>query len=86
MAKKAQSQPKNFEDALAELEQIVLDIETGKIGLEESLARYERGTFLIQHCRSVLNAAEKQVELLSRAEDGGIQSAPMPAADSESVE
>jgi exodeoxyribonuclease VII small subunit len=77
MAKKSQAQPRNFEDALSELEQIVADIETGKIGLEESLLRYERGTFLIQHCRGVLNAAEKQVELLSKSEDGGIQAVPM---------
>jgi exodeoxyribonuclease VII small subunit len=82
MAKKSQSQPKNFEEALSELEQIVADIEAGKIGLEESLLRYERGTFLIQHCRGVLNAAEKQVELLSKSDDGGIQSAPMPIVSS----
>ena len=80
MAKKSQAQPRNFEDALSELEQIVADIETGKIGLEESLLRYERGTFLIQHCRGVLNAAEKQVELLSKSEDGGIQAVPMQPA------
>lgn len=79
MAKKSQVQPKSFEEALAELEQIVADIETGKIGLEESLIRYERGTFLIQHCRSVLNSAEKQVELLSKSDDGEIKSAPMPS-------
>jgi exodeoxyribonuclease VII small subunit len=78
MAKKSQAQPRNFEDALSELEQIVADIEAGKIGLEESLLRYERGTFLIQHCRGVLNAAEKQVEMLSKSDDGGIQSSPMP--------
>jgi len=80
MAKKSQAQPRNFEDALAELEQIVADIEAGKIGLEESLLRYERGTYLIQHCRGVLSAAEKQVELLSKSDDGGIQSTPMPAS------
>ena len=41
-------------------------MEGGQVGLEESLVKYERGSFLIQHCRNVLNAAEKQVELLSR--------------------
>ena len=80
MAKKSQAQPRNFEEALGELEQIVADIEAGKIGLEESLLRYERGTFLIQHCRGVLSAAEKQVELLSKSEDGGIQATPMQSA------
>jgi exodeoxyribonuclease VII small subunit len=54
------------------------EIEGGELGLEDSLAKYERGTFLIQHCRGVLGAAEKQIELLSKPPDGGLQSEPMP--------
>ena len=83
MAKKMQVAPKTFEEALAELEQIVADIESGQVGLEESLLRYERGTFLIQHCRGVLNSAEKQIELLSKTADGGLAAAPMETADVE---
>lgn len=77
MAKKQQTTPKSFEDAMTELEQILTDIEAGQIGLEESLARYERGTFLIQHCRGVLGSAEKQIELLSKGPDGSMQSQPL---------
>ncbi len=77
MGKKNQPLPKSFEEAIAELEKILADLEGGQVGLEESLSRYERGTFLIQHCRSVLGAAEKQIELLSKSEDGAIQSQPM---------
>src|SRR5688500_16327923 len=69
MAKKAQTPPKTFEDALTELEQILAEIESGGIGLEESLTKYERGNFLIQHCRGVLNGAERQIELLNRSAD-----------------
>jgi exodeoxyribonuclease VII small subunit len=79
MSKKTQPPPKSFEDALGELEQILADIEGGEVGLEESLAKYERGNFLIQHCRGVLNAAERQIELLSKSADGELQSAPMEA-------
>lgn len=69
MAKKQnQVPPKNFEEALAELEQILLQIEGGECGLEESLVKYERGTFLIQHCRGVLNVAEQQIEMLTKGE------------------
>ena len=78
MAKKTQTPPKSFEDALQELDQILTDIENGKVGLEESLVKYERGNFLIQHCRGILNAAERQVELLSRSPDGGISAVPAP--------
>ncbi len=77
MGKKNQPLPKSFEEAIAELEKILADLEGGQVGLEESLSRYERGTFLIQHCRAVLGAAEKQIDLLSKAEDGAIQSQPM---------
>jgi exodeoxyribonuclease VII small subunit len=77
MTKKNQTPPKSFEDALRELEQILAEIEGGQVGLEESLVKYERGTFLIQHCRAVLNQAEKHIEMLSKAEDGSLQSEPM---------
>ena len=85
MAKKNLTPPKTFEEALAELEQILAEIEGGSVGLEESLSRYERGNFLIQHCRGVLNTAEKQIELLTKTADGGIQSAPMPEPKDESA-
>lgn len=81
MGKKNQVAPKSFEEALAELEQIVSEIEGGQVGLEESLVKYERGTFLIQHCRGVLNLAEKQIELLSKSADGGIEASPMEQSE-----
>lgn len=77
MAKKNQTPPKTFEEALTELEQILSEIEGGEVGLEESLLKYERGNFLIQHCRGVLNSAEKQIEVLSKSADGGVQSVPL---------
>jgi exodeoxyribonuclease VII small subunit len=84
MAKKSQSPPKNFEEAVDELERILSDIESGELGLEETLVKYERGNFLIQHCREVLNGAEKQIELISKGADGSLQSQPIqspPAVD-----
>lgn len=81
MAKKNQTPPKTFEEALAEVQQILAEIEGGEVGLEESLLKYERGKFLIQHCRGVLNNAEKQVELISKSTDEGIQTAPMPETE-----
>jgi exodeoxyribonuclease VII small subunit len=84
MARKTQIPPKSFEDALAELEQILADIEGGQLGLEESLVKYERGNFLIHHCRGVLGQAEKQIELLSKSADGGLSVTPL--AEPESAE
>jgi len=79
-SKKNQTPPKSFEDALRELEQILSEIENGEVGLEESLVKYERGNFLIQHCRAVLGQAEKQIELLSKGADGSLQSEPLEDA------
>jgi exodeoxyribonuclease VII small subunit len=79
MAKRSQSPPKNFEEAVDELERILSDIESGELGLEETLVKYERGNFLIQHCRDVLNGAEKQIELISKGADGSLQSQPLHA-------
>lgn len=56
-----------FEAAMAELEQIVADMEAGKLSLEDSLAAYKRGAELLSFCRSKLEDAQQQVRVL---EDG----------------
>jgi exodeoxyribonuclease VII small subunit len=62
---------KPFEEALAELEQIVRDLEDGSVGLEQSLARYEAGVGLLKHCYAQLQAAEQRiVKLAGLGEDG----------------
>lgn len=66
MSKATNKPPKDFEDAMVELEQIVADMEAGRTTLEESLTRFERGTFLIDHCRKLLSAAEKRIEELTK--------------------
>lgn len=53
-----------FEQAMAQLEQIIHDIETGEVGLEQSITQYEQGTKLITHCRAVLDRAEKKIREL----------------------
>ena len=52
-----------FEAALAELEQIVQNMEGGRLPLEESLAAYRRGSQLLQHCQQQLGAAERQIQV-----------------------
>ena len=76
MGRKNQTPPKSFEEAVEELEQILGHIEGGELGLEETLVKYERGNFLIQHCREVLSAAERQIEVISKGPDGTLVSQP----------
>jgi len=67
-----------FEDALEQVEAIIERIERGEVGLEESLAEYERGVELIKKCRGILERAEQRVEELTRrmeSEAGGADKA-----------
>ncbi len=69
----ARSQPKSFEEALAELEGIVAGMEAGQLPLEQSLAAYKRGAELLQYCQKALADAQQQVRIL---EGNTLQSFP----------
>lgn len=62
--------PSSYEEALAELEQLVGQMEAGALPLERLLASYQRGAQLLQFCRTRLEAVETQVKLL---EDGQLK-------------
>ena len=67
----ANGEPVRFEQALAELDAILRDLEDGKVSLEESLARYERGVALLRQCYGQLKDAEQRVlQLSGTTEDG----------------
>ena len=67
MAKPAATGEMPFEDAIAELETIVDQMESGEMPLEESLKRYQRGVELVKAAHAKLKAAASQVKML---EDG----------------
>ena len=52
----------SFEQALAELERIVAELESGRAPLEQSIELYERGAQLKAHCESKLESARLRVE------------------------
>lgn len=56
----------DFEQALAELEAIVEQLEQGELPLQESLKQFERGVQLTRTCHTALKRAEQQVEILLR--------------------
>jgi exodeoxyribonuclease VII small subunit len=69
-----QSQPAaepTFEQALASLEQIVRELEEGRCGLAESLARYEEGVKLLKQCHLQLQQAERRIEVLTGVDAAG---------------
>jgi exodeoxyribonuclease VII small subunit len=62
----------NFEDALAELEQIVRRLEGGQVKLDEAILSYERGAQLKRHCEGKLNEAQQRVDRIVIGPEGAI--------------
>lgn len=60
----------SFEDALAELERIVRDLETGQAKLDDAIAAYERGAALKRHCEAKLRDAQAKVDRIVTGPDG----------------
>jgi exodeoxyribonuclease VII small subunit len=65
------SAPPDFESALARMEAIVYELEEGRIGLAEALARYEEGVGLLRQCFGLLETAERRIELLTGVDAAG---------------
>lgn len=75
----------SFEESVAQLEQIVQAIESGEVGLEESLAKYEQGMDLVKRCRAILDRAEKRMEVLNQTA-GGLHAEPLADEEDDDVE
>jgi len=63
-------QAMSFEAAMAELEKVVRDLESGNVELEKSIALYERGAALKAHCEKKLKEAEERVEKITLGANG----------------
>ncbi len=71
MAETKENNLKDFEKSLQNLEKIVNNMESGELGLEESLAQFEKGIKLAKNCQDTLTNAEFRVEQL--IEKNGLQ-------------
>jgi exodeoxyribonuclease VII small subunit len=69
----------NFEASLAELEQIVAEMESGDLPLQRALELFERGVQLSRYCQQQLDEAERKVEMLVKGPDGNISRVPFDA-------
>ena len=68
----------SFEDALAELDRIVRQLEEGRGKLDDAIVAYERGAQLKQHCAAKLDEARAKVDRIVLGPDGSVA---MAAAD-----
>ncbi len=75
MAKKTTAEPTSdqlsFEDAMKRLEEIVHAMEDGRLGLNDSLERYEEGVKLLRQSYELLQRAERRIEILSGVDSEG---------------
>ena len=60
--------PASYEDALSELERLVIAMEGGQLPLEKLLESYKRGADLLNYCRERLSAVEQQVQVLEEGQ------------------
>ena len=90
MADKSKQKPNieklDFETALAQLEEIVAQLEQGQIGLTDSLDQYEAGVKRLKRCYKLLERAEKKIEVLSgRDAEGNPQTTPFADTEADSL-
>ena len=67
---------KKFEAALSRLEEIVSELESGELGLEQSLKLFEEGVKLARVCNARLEEAERKVEVLLKDKNGKVIAKP----------
>ncbi len=60
----------SFEEAMAALESVVAELDSGDVPLDKSIALYERGAALKAHCEARLKAAEEKVAQITLDGDG----------------
>jgi exodeoxyribonuclease VII small subunit len=76
-----------FEEAMQKLDAIVEAMESGQIGIEESVARFEEAMELAAHCRKILDEAELRIQKIQLDAGGSPKAVPFepptaPAAES----
>lgn len=71
----------NFETALARLEAVVAQLESGELTLAESLRTFEEGVSLSRLCAERLDQAEARIEQLIRTAEGEFATQPFGPAE-----
>lgn len=72
----SKNKEQTFESAVERLETIVEQMESDKLPLDDLLVRYEEGMHLVKLCSGKLDAAEKKIEIITRAANGEPQTEP----------
>ena len=71
--KSVKKKSKTFEEAMAELEEIVVKLEKGELPIDESIEYFQRGVELSRYCSKKLDEVEKRITILLEEEIGDIK-------------
>jgi exodeoxyribonuclease VII small subunit len=66
-----------FEECLKNVEEVVKALESGKLGLEESLEKYEAGIAALRSCYRILEDAERKIQILVKEKDGSLSASDL---------
>ena len=71
----------SFEEALAKLENIVRELESGRIKLDDAVSAYEQAVALKKLCSDKLAAATLKVEKIEIGKDGSLSTVPLEGVE-----
>ena len=71
---------KSFEQSLKQLEQIVYEMESGELPLEQAIRKFEEGIELSKFCAQKLEETERKITLLMQASPGSVVEKPFAPA------
>lgn len=82
--KKNSQDTSTFEQDLKSLEEIVNDLESGKLPLDEALRQFETGVNLVRKCEKTLSAAERKIEMLVQGMENNLETVPFDESTADS--
>ena len=74
-------QDNSFEEALQQLENIVRELEGGRIKLDEAVTSYEKAVALKQFCENKLKAAQLKIEKIQITPNGELETTPLDTVE-----
>ena len=74
---------KTFEQSMKQLEQIVVELESGEMTLEQAIKKFEEGMELSKFCSQKLEETERKITLLMQNSAGQAVEKPFPTEDGE---
>ena len=83
MSESKSASPPRFEDALERLEELVEELESGDLALEETIAKFEEGQGLLRTCTELLSQAELKVKAVLERADGSLTAEDFSTEDTD---